>query len=243
MRMRDNGGKKGKQHAVVTNKQWLKARTALLSKEKEFTRLRDKLSRQRRELPWERVEKKYVFDGPGGKESLAELFENRSQLVVYHFMFNPVSDEGCKHCSFWADNFNGIVVHLNHRDVTFLAISRAPLARIEPFKKRMGWSFKWLSSSQNDFNYDYQASFTPEAIQSGTVFYNYAKQKMNMSDREGVSVFYKDASGAIFHTYSTYARGIDMLNTAYHYLDLLPKGRDEGDSPQSWVRFRDTYKD
>ena len=241
--MRDGGAKKGKQHAVVTNKQWLKARTVLLSKEKEFTRLRDKLSRQRRELPWERVEKKYVFDGPGGKESLGELFENRSQLVVYHFMFNPVSDEGCKHCSFWADNFNGIVVHLNHRDATFVAISRAPLAKIEPFKKRMGWSFKWLSSSQNDFNYDYQASFTPEAIRSGTVFYNYAKQKMNMSDREGVSVFHKDASGAIFHTYSTYARGIDMLNTAYHYLDLLPKGRDEGDSPQSWVRFHDRYKD
>jgi len=174
---------------------------------------------------------------------LAELFENKSQLVVYHFMFNPVSDEGCKHCSFWADNFNGIVVHLNHRDVTIVAISRAPLAKIEPFKKRMGWGFKWLSSSQNDFNYDYQASFTPEAIQSGTVFYNYAKQKMDMPDREGVSVFYKDASGAIFHTYSAYARGIDMLNTAYHYLDLLPKGRDEGDSPQSWVRFHDRYKD
>ena len=239
--MQDDGGKKGKKHAIVTNKQWLKARKALLSKEKEFTRLRDKLSRQRRELPWERVEKKYVFDGPGGKESLAELFENRSQLVVYHFMFNPASDEGCKHCSFWADNFNGIVVHLNHRDATLVAISRAPLAKIEPFKKRMGWSFKWLSSSHNDFNYDYQASFTPEAIRSGTVFYNYAKQKMDMSDREGVSVFHKDASGAIFHTYSTYARGIDMLNTAYHYLDLLPKGRDEGDSPQSWVRFHDRY--
>jgi len=239
--MQDDGGKKGKKHAIVTNKQWLKARKALLSKEKEFTRLRDKLSRQRRELPWERVEKKYVFDGPGGKESLAELFENRSQLVVYHFMFNPASDEGCKHCSFWADNFNGIVVHLNHRDATLVAISRAPLAKIEPFKKRMGWSFKWLSSAENDFNYDYQASFTPEAIRSGTVFYNYAKQKMDMSDREGVSVFHKDASGAIFHTYSTYARGIDMLNTAYHYLDLLPKGRDEGDSPQSWVRFHDRY--
>jgi predicted dithiol-disulfide oxidoreductase (DUF899 family) len=243
MSMRDNGSKKSKQHRVVTNKEWLRARTALLAKEKEFTRLRDKLSRQRRELPWERVEKKYVFDGPGGKESLAELFENRGQLVVYHFMFNPASDEGCKHCSFWADNFNGIVVHLNHRDVTFVAISRAPLAKIVPFKKRMGWSFKWLSSSQNDFNYDYQASFTTGAIQSGTVFYNYAKQKMNMSDREGVSVFYKDASGDIFHTYSAYARGIDMLNTAYHYLDLVPKGRDEGDSPQSWVRFHDRYKE
>ena len=241
--MRDDGSKKSKQHPVVTNKEWLKARTALLAKEKEFTHLRDKLSRQRRELPWERVEKKYIFDGPGEKKSLAELFENRSQLVVYHFMFDPTSDEGCKHCSFWADNFNGIVVHMNHRDVTFVAISRAPLAKIERFKKRMGWSFKWLSSSQNDFNYDYQASFTPDAIQSGTVFYNYAKQKMNMSDREGVSVFYKDASGAIFHTYSAYARGIDMLNAAYHYLDLVPKGRDEGDSPQFWVRFHDRYKE
>jgi predicted dithiol-disulfide oxidoreductase (DUF899 family) len=243
MSMRDDGSKKSRQHPVVTNKEWLKARTALLAKEKEFTHLRDKLSRQRRELPWERVEKKYIFDGPGEKESLAELFENRSQLIVYHFMFDPASDEGCKHCSFWADNFNGIVVHMNHRDVTFVAISRAPLAKIERFKKRMGWSFKWLSSSQNDFNYDYQASFTPDAIPSGTVFYNYAKQKMNMSDREGVSVFYKDASGAIFHTYSAYARGIEMLNTAYHYLDLVPKGRDEGDSPQSWVRFHDRYKD
>src|SRR6202166_1045564 len=185
---------KSKKPRVVTSKQWLKARTALLAKEKAFTRLRDKLSKQRRELPWERVEKEYIFDGPKGKESLAELFENRSQLVVYHFMFNPASEEGCKHCSFWADNFNPVVVHLSHRDATFVAISRAELAKIDAFKKRMGWSFKWLSSSQNDFNYDYQASFTPEAIQSGTVFYNYANQKMNMSDREGVSVFHKDAS-------------------------------------------------
>ena len=235
--------KKSKRHPVVTSKAWLKARTALLAKEKAFTRLRDKLSQQRRELPWEHVEKKYVFDGPAGKESLAELFGSRSQLVVYHFMFNPASEEGCKHCSFWADNFNGIVVHLNHRDVTFVAISRAPLGKIEAFRKRMGWNFKWLSSAENDFNYDYQASFTPAAIQSGTVFYNYAKQKMNMSDREGVSVFYKDASGAIFHTYSAYARGIDMMNAAYHYLDLVPKGRHEGDSPQSWVRFHDRYDD
>jgi predicted dithiol-disulfide oxidoreductase (DUF899 family) len=235
--------KKSKQHPVVTNKAWLKARRALLAKEKAFTRLRDKLSRQRRELPWERLEKNYIFDGPAGKVSLADLFENRSQLIVYHFMFNPASEEGCKHCSFWADNFNGVVVHLNHRDVTFVVISRAPLSRIEAFKKRMGWSFKWLSSAETDFNYDFQASFTPEEIQRGTIFYNYAKQKMKMSDREGVSVFHKDASGAIFHTYSAYARGIDMMNTAYHYLDIVPKGRDEGDTPQSWVRFHDRYQD
>src|ERR1700674_406956 len=201
-------------HEVVSPNEWIASRKELLRKEKEFTKLRDELSRQRRELPWEKVDKQYVFDGPNGKETLAELFENRGQLIVYHFMFPSDWDEGCLHCSFWADNFNGIGVHLNHRDVTFVAISRAPLAKIEPFKKRMGWNFKWLSSSQNDFNYDYQASFTPDAIPSGTVFYNYAKQKMNMSDREGVSVFHKDASGAIFHTYSTYARGIDMLNPA-----------------------------
>lgn len=230
-----------KQHAVVSHDEWLKARTAFLAKEKEFTRLRDDISRQRRELPWEKVEKDYVFDGPNGKESLAGLFEDRSQLVVYHFMFNPEGKEGCPHCSFWADNFNDNVIHLNHRDVTFVAISRAPLARIEDFKKRMGWNFKWLSSGQNDFNYDYYVSFTPEAIQRGTIFYNYANQKMNMADREGVSVFYKDENSAIYHTYSAYARGIDMLNAAYHYLDLVPKGRDETDFPQSWVRHHDRY--
>jgi len=230
-------------HTITTRAAWTEARKELLAKEKEFTLLRDELSQKRRGLPWVRVDKPYVFEGPNGKETLPQLFEGRSQLIVYHFMFNPASDEGCKHCSFWADNFNNIVVHLNHRDATFVAISRAALAKIEAFKKRMGWSFKWLSSSQNDFNYDYQASFTPEATASGTVFYNYANQKMNMSDREGVSIFHKDPSGAIFHTYSAYARGIDMLNTAYHYLDLTPKGRDEGDSPQSWVRFHDRYED
>jgi predicted dithiol-disulfide oxidoreductase (DUF899 family) len=232
-----------KEHPVVSREAWLKARSAFLAKEKEFTRLRDDLSRQRRELPWERVEKNYAFDGPGGEESLTDLFGNRSQLIVYHFMFNPASDEGCKHCSFWADNFNGVPAHLNHRDVSFVAISRAPLAKIDPFKKRMGWSFKWVSSARTDFNYDYQASFTPEAIESGTLFYNYTNQPGKMSDREGVSVFYKDAIGAIFHTYSAYARGIDMLNAAYHYIDLVPKGRDEGDSPQSWVQYHDRYKD
>jgi len=241
--MSESDGKNLKGHPVVSHEQWMSARTAFLAKEKEFTRLRDDLNRARRELPWERVEKKYVFDGPGGKESLAELFGDKSQLIVYHFMFNPTSDEGCKHCSFWADNYNSIGIHLNHRDAAFTALSRAPLAKIEPFKKRMGWSFKWLSSAQSDFNYDYQVSFTPEMIQSGTLFYNYATQKMNMADREGVSVFYKDAGGDIFHTYSAYARGIDMLNTAYHYLDLTPKGRDEGDTPQSWVRFHDRYTD
>ena len=234
-----------KAHPVVSHEEWLSARTAFLAKEKEFTRLRDELSRQRRELPWEKVDKQYVFDGPSGKETLAELFENRSQLIVYHFMFAPEWDEGCPHCSFWADNFNGIGVHLNHRDVTFVAISRAQLSKIESFKKRMGWSFKWVSSFQSDFNFDYQASFTPEEVHSGAAFYNYTRMDPYDTDREGISVFYKDESGAVFHTYSCYARGIDMMNGTYHYLDLVPKGRDEEglEGPQDWVRYHDRYED
>ena len=243
--MTNNGSNGLKGHTVVSHEEWLSTRTAFLAREKEFTRLRDELSKQRRELPWEKVDKQYVFDGPNGKETLAELFENRSQLVVYHFMFPPEDDEGCPHCSFWADNFNGIGVHLNHRDVTFVAISRAPLAKIELFKQRMGWSFKWVSSFQSEFNYDYQASFPPEAVQRGAVFYNYTQMDTGMQDREGASVFYKDENGAVFHTYSCYARGIDMLNGTYHFLDLVPKGRDEQvpDDPQAWVRHHDKYTD
>ena len=230
-------------HRVVSHKAWIEARRKFLAKEKKFTRLRDELARQRRALPWERVDKEYVFDGPKGRETLPELFNGRSQLVVYHFMFAPDWDEGCKHCSFWADNFNGLGIHLNHRDVSFVAISRAPLEKLEAFKKRMGWSFKWVSSGQNDFNYDYQASFTHQEVESGAAFYNYSKLDVGVSDREGVSVFYRDPSGAVFHTYSSYARGIDMLNTAYHYLDLAPKGRDEDglEFTQSWVRYHDKY--
>ncbi len=192
-----------------------------------------------------KVGKQYTFNGPGGKETLADLFENRSQLVVYHFMFSPEWNEGCKHCSFWADNFNNIGIHLNNRDVTPVAVSRASLAKIERFKKRMGWSFKWVSSSQSDFNYDHYASFTAAEIRNGSAFYNYRKTDPGGTDREGVSVFYKDEDGTVYHTYSSYARGIDMLNTAYHYLDLVPKGRDEDDleSPQAWVRYHDEYKD
>ena len=244
--MRNDGSNGIKNHPVVSREEWLAARTAFLAKEKEFTRLRDELSRQRRALPWVKVDKQYVFDGPSGKETLAELFEKRSQLIVYHFMFSPEWDEGCKHCSFWADTFNSNVVHLNHRDVTFVAISRAPLAKIEPFRKRMGWSFKWVSSFQNDFNYDYQVSFTPEALKSGTAVYNYSNRDVGgMADREGVSVFVQDEEGAVFHTYSCYARGLDMLNTAYHYLDLVPKGRDENrlEFTQAWVQYHDRYKD
>ena len=198
-----------KKHPVVSREEWLAARTKLLAKEKEFTHLRDELSRQRRALPWERVDKRYVFEGPKGKETLADLFEGRSQLVVYHFMFAPEWNEGCPHCSFWADNFNGIGVHLNHRDVTFVAISRAPLDKLEAFKKRMGWRFKWLSSGKTDFNYDYGVSFTPEQLRKGSALYNYSKAgtSEDMQDREGISVFYKDGEGTLFHTYSAYARG------------------------------------
>jgi predicted dithiol-disulfide oxidoreductase (DUF899 family) len=240
-----DGSNNIKAHPVVSHEEWLAARTAFLTKEKEFTRLRDELSRQRRALPWERVDKQYVFDGPRGKETLAELFEKRSQLIVYHFMFSPDDEEGCESCSFWADNFNGISVHLNHRDVTFVAISRAPLTKIEPFKKRMGWSFKWVSSFQNDFNFDYQASFTPKEVKSGAAFYNYAITEIGDTDLVGISVFSKDESGAVFHTYSCYSRGVDMLNGTYHYLDLVPKGRDEegSEDPQAWVRHHDRYED
>jgi predicted dithiol-disulfide oxidoreductase (DUF899 family) len=231
-------------HPVVSHKEWLAARTAFLVKEKEFTRLREDLSRQRRELPWEKVEKTYVFDGPTGKETLADLFEQRSQLVVYHFMFSPEWDEGCPHCSFWADHYDGMAVHLIQRDVSFVVISRAPLPKIQSFRKRMGWRFKWLSSSQTDFNRDYQASFSPEDIESGSVFYNYQHVNMEMADREGISVFFRDGSRTVFHTYSTYARGIDMVNPTYQFLDLVPKGRDENaEFPQDWVRHHDRYGD
>ena len=231
-------------HPVVSREQWLSARTAFLAREKEFTRLRDDLSRQRRELPWVKVEKSYVFDGPAGKETLADLFAGRRQLIVYHFMFSPESDQGCKHCSFWADNFDRLGIHLNHRDVTMIAVSRAPFAKLAAFRQRMGWSFKWVSSFGNDFNYDFGVSFTPEEIASGKAFYNYRIMDVGGSEREGVSVFYRDGkSGTVYHTYSAYARGIDMLNTAYHYLDLVPKGRDEGDHPQHWVRYHDRYED
>jgi len=232
-------------HPVVSHEEWLAARTAFLAREKEFTRARDELSRQRRALPWERVDKEYAFDGPGGRKTLAELFGDQSQLLVYHFMFSPEWDEGCPHCSFWADNFNGIDVHLRARDAAFVAISRAPLAKIEDFKKRMGWSFTWLSSSGSDFNYDYNVSFTPDQRSSGTAFFNYSTGDPGFEDREAASMFYKDADGAVFHTYSCYGRGIDILNGAYNWLDMAPKGRDEEalDFTQAWVRHHDRYAD
>jgi predicted dithiol-disulfide oxidoreductase (DUF899 family) len=229
-------------HPVVSREEWLAARIAFLAKEKEFTRLRDELSRQRRALPWEKVDKPYVFDGPAGKEALADLFGTRSQLVVYHFMFSPDWDAGCKSCSFWADNFNGIGVHLAARDVSMVAISHAPLAKLAAFQKRMGWGFKWLSSFESDFNYDYGVSFTPEMLRGEGAPYNYAKRETRMTELPGVSVFARTPDG-VFHTYSAYARGIDLLNGAYNYLDLVPKGRDEDalDFTQAWVRYHDAY--
>lgn len=229
-------------HKVVSPAEWLEARKALLAKEKEFNRMRDDLSRQRRELPWERVEKNYVFDGPDGKETLADLFDGRRQLVVYHFMFGPGWEVGCKSCSFWADNFNNIVPHLNARDVTMIAVSRAPLKDFAAFKARLGWTFKWVSSFENDFNHDYHVSFTPEQIAKGENFYNYSYGRKYPPESPGISVFYKDDDGSIYHTYSCYSRGLDMLNGAYHYLDIVPKGRDEsGSHKMSWVRFHDEY--
>ena len=227
---------------IVSSAEWIEARKQLLAEEKEFNRLRDRLSQRRRDLPWESVAKEYTFDGPNGRRTLAELFDGRSQLIVYHFMFAPEWEEGCKSCSFWADNFNGIGSHLNHRDVTLLAISRAPLAKLTGYARRMGWSFPWYSSAGSDFNFDCQVSFTPQQLAAGAV-YNYAALPYNMSDLVGISVFAKNEAGEVFHTYSTYARGVDMLNGAYHYLDLVPKGRDEGGLKygMEWLRRHDQY--
>src|SRR5689334_3688824 len=201
-----------KEHKVVTEKQWLSARKRLLIKEKKFSKERDRLNRERRALPWVKVEKEYVFDSPEGKLSLAELFGGKSQLVTYHFMFGPGWGEGCPHCSFWADHFDNVNHHLGQRDTRLVVVSRAPLKEILPFKKRMGWRFKWISSSQNDFNFDFHVSFTPEEIRSGKLFYNYGNLEMEIDEREGVSAFYQDSRGDVYHTYSSYARGIDLLN-------------------------------
>lgn len=231
-------------HRIVSKDEWLAARSALLKKEKEFTVLRDKLGQQQRDMPWVSVDKEYLFVGPNGKQTLSDLFDGRTQLIVYHFMYDPNWDAGCPSCSFWADNFNGIVVHLNQRDVTMIAVSRAPYSKIEEYKKRMGWNFKWVSSYDNDFNFDYHVSFTPKELSEKKAFYNYNLQDTHSPEREGVSVFYKDTADHVFHTYSAYARGIDVLNVAYHYLELVPKGRDEDghEFTQFWVRRHDEYR-
>ena len=228
-------------HKVVTSDKWMAARKKLLVKEKALTRLGDKLSKERRALPWESITKEYVFDGPKGRETLAQLFDGRSQLVVYHFMFGPDWDAGCPHCSRWADNFNGMIVHLNQRDVTMVAVSRAPYEKLAAYRQRMGWSFKWVSSFGSDFNFDFHVSFTPEEMKKGKAFYNFKLQNPDAPERDGVSVFHQDPKGKVYRTYSTFARGIEALNLDYKYLDIVPKGRDEAGRGPFWVRRHDEY--
>ena len=225
---------------VVSQAEWLAARKELLAKEKEFTRLRDELSRKRREMPWEKVEKQYVFDGPTGKEKLADLFDGRNQLIVYHFMFGPGWKEGCPSCSFLADGFDFAALHMAQRDTTLVAISRATLPEIEGFKKRMGWRFKWVSSFGTGFNYDYQVSAAKDNKANDKVYYNYSLTQFPSEELPGLSVFYKK-DGEIFHTYSAYARGLDILLPTYNFLDLTPKGRDEASlpHPMAWVRHHE----
>jgi len=230
-------------HKIVSKEEWIEARKAHMAHEKEFTKARDALSEERRALPWVKVDKTYAFDGPNGKITLADLFKGKSQLVVQHVMFAPDWDEACKSCSFWADGFERMVPHLAARDTTMIAISLAPLAKLEAFKKRMGWTFDWVSSGTNDFNHDYGVSFTREQIDAGQAKYNYGTTRLYGPELPGISVFYRDEAGDIFHTYSTYARGLDMMNAAYHYLDLTPLGRhEEGSHPMAWVRLRDQYE-
>jgi len=229
-------------HKIVSEDEWLAARKVLLAKEKELTRARDKLSAERRALPWVKVENPYVFDTRDGTKTLAELFGNRSQLLVYHFMLGPGWDEGCPSCSYLADHFDGAAVHLAHRDVTFVVISRAPLSEIAAFKRRMGWHFSWVSSFGSDFNYDYHVSFPEDQVGSDGD-YNYEQQEIGSDEMPGASVFYKDPGGVVLHTYSAYARGLDILIGAYNLLDLAPKGRDEAELPwtMAWLRHHDKY--
>ncbi len=234
-------------HEVVSPEHWLQRRKQLLNKEKELTRLHDEIARERRELPWEEVTKQYFFAGPSGKQSLAQLFGGKSQLIVYHFMFRPSWNEGCVGCSFLADHVDGAMQHVEQKDISFVAISRAPLAEIEAFKKRMGWNFTWVSSNGSDFNYDYHVSFKPEDIASGSVYYNYENRSGNFlsEDMSGTTVFYKDDAGKVFHTYSSYARGGEALLGAYGWIDLTPKGREEHGPTFSlgdWVRHHDRYQ-
>lgn len=230
---------------IVSRQEWLAARRAHLEKEKEITRLRDALARERRELPWVRVEKEYVFEAPEGRVTLGELFDGRSQLVVQHFMFGPGWTEGCVGCSFQADHVDATLVHLAHRDVTFVAVSRATVPEIEAFRSRMGWRFRWVSSYGSDFNYDYHVSFTRTELAAGGVLYNYELRRIQSEELPGVSVFHRRSSGDIFHTYSSQGRGPEILIGTYNYLDLVPKGRDEEGlwPPMSWVRHHDSYAD
>ncbi|MGA8323811.1 MAG: thioredoxin family protein [Xanthobacteraceae bacterium] len=232
-------------HKVVSHDEWIAARKAHLTEEKAFiSKARDELSRKRRELPWEKVEKKYVFEGPDGKETLADLFGGKSQLIVYHFMLGPGWEAGCPSCSYLADHFDGPVVHLAQRDVSFVVVSRAPFAEIKKFRDRMGWKFKWVSSFESDFNYDYQVSATPEQKATDDVLYNYERTSFPSTELPGASVFSKNEAGQVLHTYSSYGRGLDMLIGTYHFLDIAPKGREEAglSFSMAWVRHHDRYE-
>jgi predicted dithiol-disulfide oxidoreductase (DUF899 family) len=238
-------------HRIVAHDEWVEARKQHLLEEKRFTQERDRLSRARRELPWELVEKEYVFDGPRGRETLSDLFHDRRQLVIYHAMFDPATasertswteDAACPLCSWWLDNLNGMAIHLQHGDVTAIAVSKAPYSKIEAYSRRMGWTFDWFSSGGSDFNHDYGVSFTREEVASKVPAYNYGSVAPFQTENPGMSVFIKDRSAKVFHTYSTCGRGLDMLNLTYHYLDLVPKGRNEKPG-QWWVRRHDEYKD
>ncbi len=234
-----------KQHNVVTRDEWLDARKHLLTEEKKLVGLRDEISARRRALPWVKIEEEYVFEGSHGKETLLELFGNKNQLIVYHFMFGPGWEQGCKSCSFLMDHIGGALPHLAARDVNFVAVSRAPLSEFQPFKDRMGWQFKWVSSSGNRFNFDYHVSFTENDVESGGKIYNYNTNAAMSDEMPGASVFIRNKAGDIFHTYSCYARGLDGLIGTYSYLDLVPKGRDEDDLDftMAWVRHHDRYEE
>jgi predicted dithiol-disulfide oxidoreductase (DUF899 family) len=228
---------------IVSHAEWLEARKKLLIREKSYTSEGDALAAERRDMPWVRVERDYVFAAPSGEESLADLFEGRSQLILQHFMFGPGWKEGCPSCSFMADHVGGALAHLAQRDVTFVAVSRAPLAQVEAFRQRMGWGFKWVSSFGNEFNYDYGVSFTPEELAQGKMSYNYRVERFPSEEAHGISVFYRDEAGDVFHTYSTYGRGSETMMGTYRLLDLVPKGRDEAGLPytMAWVRHHDRY--
>jgi predicted dithiol-disulfide oxidoreductase (DUF899 family) len=229
-------------HRVVSQDEWMAARTDFLRKEKEFTKARDAVSAARQELPWVKVEADYVFEGPDGPVSLSDLFDGRSQLIVYHFMYGPGWDEGCSGCSFVCDHVDAARQHFEHHDVAYVAVSRAPLADFQAFKKRMGWTFRWVSSNANDFNYDFGASCRKEDLERGPVLYNFVEQKLSSEEQPGLTVFTKDEDGNIYRTYSTYERGLDLLVGAYNYLDLTPNGRNES-GPMSWMCLHDQYKD
>ncbi|MBA2963128.1 MULTISPECIES: DUF899 domain-containing protein [Ramlibacter] len=232
------------QHPVVPHERWLAQRRALLAQEKELTHLRDRIAAQRRALPWVRLEKPYVFDTTEGQRPLADLFDGRSQLLVQHFMFGPGWTQGCPSCSFMADHIAGMEVHLAHRDLSVLVVSRAPLAELQAFRRRMGWPFRWVSSDGNDFNHDFRVSFTPEERARGAVDYNFGPTDFPSEEAPGISLFYRDDAGTVFHTYSTYGRGVEAMMGTYDLLDLAPKGRDEHNPnyPMDWVRHHDRYE-